>query len=134
MSDKQQQHDQIDPRHKRRMDLVQQLFSRSFNEQAFSKADASEYDQDVIEILQQRKEIDARIQEAAPERPLTEINQVDLAIMRLIVFESMKRKTPKKVLINEAVELAKEFGTDSSPRFINGALGKILLPGTSNQE
>lgn len=134
LNNEQNQHDQIDPRHKRRMDLVQQLFSRSFNETSFSEADASEYDQDVLDTLEQRDQLDALIQEAAPERPLTEINQVDLAIMRLIVFESRERKTPKKVLINEAVELAKEFGTDSSPRFINGALGKILLPGTSNQE
>jgi N utilization substance protein B len=71
-------------------------------------------------------EIDAQLAAHAPERPLSEINQVDLAIMRLIVHEAQAGKTPKKVLIDEAIELAKEFGTDSSPKFVNGVLGKVL--------
>lgn len=124
--------EKIDPRHQRRMDLVQQLFSRSFNQDKFSEADAKEYDPTVLEILDRVEEIDALIAQAAPERPLAEINKVDLAILRLIMFESQSSKTPKKVLINEAVELAKEFGTDSSPRFINGVLGKLLM--TVSQE
>lgn len=77
-------------------------------------------------ILAQSSEIDALLAAHAPERPLAEINQVDLAIMRLVVAESQTGVTPKKVLIDEAVELAKEFGTDSSPKFVNGVLGKVL--------
>jgi N utilization substance protein B len=127
--------EKIDPRHQRRMDLVQQLFSRSFNQEQFSEADAKEYDPTILKILDRVEEIDALITTAAPERPLAEINKVDLAILRLIMFESQSSKTPKKVLINEAVELAKEFGTDSSPRFINGVLGKLLMTTTkTNQE
>jgi transcription antitermination protein NusB len=123
----------IDPRHQRRMALVQQLFARFFNADQFSQADNQEYDPIVDQIVAQVDQLDALITTAAPERPLQDINKVDLAILRLIMFESEGSKTPKKVLINEAVELAKEFGTDSSPRFVNGVLGKLLLPGI-NQE
>lgn len=123
----------IDPRHQRRMALVQQLFARFFNADSFSAADSQEYDPIVEKIVAQADQLDAQITTAAPERPLHDINKVDLAILRLIMFESESSKTPKKVLINEAVELAKEFGTDSSPRFVNGVLGKLLLPGI-NQE
>lgn len=118
----------VDPRHQRRMDLVQQLFSKAFNQDTFSQADAQEYDPMVVQVLAQANQLDEKIASAAPERPLKDINKVDLAILRLIMFESESSKTPKKVLINEAVELAKEFGTESSPRFVNGVLGKLLLP------
>jgi N utilization substance protein B len=123
----QEKNENIDPRHQRRMDLVQQLFSKNFNQDRFSEADAKEYDPIITTILDKATELDTLIAGAAPERPLTEINKVDLAILRLIMFESESTKTPKKVLINEAVELAKKFGTESSPRFINAVLGKLLI-------
>ena len=78
-------------------------------------------------ILDQIAQIDQQIIEHASERPLAEINQVDLAIMRLIIFEANTQQTPKKVLVDEAIELAKEYGTDSSSKFVNGVLGKVLL-------
>ncbi len=121
---------QIDPRHLRRMKLVQKLFATSFDSQVKQKVSSAE-DQELQSfaenILQGIEEIDHKIQVFAPERPLTDINQVDLAILRLIVWESEHHDTPKKVLIDEAVELAKEFGSDSSPRFVNGVLGKLLM-------
>ena len=116
-----------DPRHQKRIALMQKLFSSSF----YDELDPTQLDdqlQEIQEILEKRGELDQLIQSAAPERPLTDINKVDLAILRLIVFESNYTKTPKKVLINEGVELAKEFGTESSPRFVNAVLGKVLLP------
>jgi transcription antitermination factor NusB len=118
----------VDPRHKRRIDLMQQLFSNSFNQPHFDAADIQDYDPHISKLLETIPELDAKIQVAAPERPLKDINKIDLAILRLIMFESVDTKTPKKVLINEAVELAKEFGTDSSSKFINGVLGKLLIP------
>lgn len=81
----------------------------------------------VIRIIESLPEIDALIAAAAPERPLTEVNKVDLAIMRMTVFESMHKETPKKVLLNEAIELAKSFSSEHSPGFINGVLAKIIL-------
>ena len=76
-------------------------------------------------IISLIEKIDPLISKHAPERPLTEINQVDLAILRLIIFEAQNTKIPIKVVINEAVELGKEFGTESSPRFVNGILDRI---------
>ncbi|HYD34541.1 MAG TPA: transcription antitermination protein NusB [Vitreimonas sp.] len=111
----------LDPRHQKRIAMMQALFAFSFHQ---SPSDDSFTD--IAEIIEVLPELDQEIQSTAPERPLSEINKVDLAILRLIVFESKRKKTPKKVLINEAVELAKEFGTDSSPRFVNGVLAHLF--------
>ncbi len=70
--------------------------------------------------------LDALIAEHAPEWPLDQVAVVDRNILRLALWEvAVYRKTPLKVGINEAVELAKAFGTDSSPRFVNGVLGSL---------
>jgi N utilization substance protein B len=112
-----------DPRHQKRIRLMQALFSHSFNQ----KTDLPDEEQQIYDkIIASIEEIDPLISEHALERPLPEINRVDLAILRLIIFESKNTKIPVKVAINEAVELAKEFGTESSPRFVNGVLGQIL--------
>jgi N utilization substance protein B len=70
--------------------------------------------------------IDATIRHCAPEWPLTQINRVDLAILRLALYELITQDTPYKVIIDEAVELAKQYGSDSSAKFINGVLGCAL--------
>jgi len=71
--------------------------------------------------------IDTEIQKAAPEWPIDKIAKIDLAILRLGVYElAIEKKEPPKVIIDEAVELAKEFGNEKSPKFINGALGTVL--------
>lgn len=112
-----------DPRHQRRIRIMQALFSHSFTQEIDLADDEQELYQKILATLE---ELDPIIQKHAPERPLTEINQVDLAILRLIIFEATQTKIPVKVAINEAVELAKEFGTESSPRFVNGVLGQAL--------
>lgn len=72
--------------------------------------------------------------EAAPKWPIEKINRIDLAILRLAVWELFyKRKTPPKVAIDEAIELAKEFGAENSPSFINGVLGTIFKKKEKNQ-
>lgn len=119
--------DTIDPRHLKRIKIVQELFAKTFMSKEFAGADASDYQPVIQQIIDRIPEIDKKIAEFAPERPLSDINKVDLAILRAIVFESESTKTPKKVLINEAVELAKELSTDNSPKFINGVLGKLLM-------
>lgn len=71
-------------------------------------------------------EADQLIAPAAPEWPIDQIAKMDLSILRLAIYElMMKREVPPKVVINEAVELAKSFGGDNSSRFINGVLGTI---------
>lgn len=118
--------DQVDERHEKRVKLMQALFAFDFTDQQ-TDLDA-EVLQEVQAILAEAPTIDQELSVAAPERPLNEINKIDLAILRLIVFESRHKKTPKKVLLNEAVELAKTYGTESSPKFVNAVLGTILLP------
>jgi N utilization substance protein B len=82
-------------------------------------------------ILDHRAGLDALIQENAPEWPLDQVAVIDRNILRMAVFEfSIEGNTPVKVAINEAVELAKLFGSDSSGRFVNGVLGAIVSKGT----
>jgi N utilization substance protein B len=121
----------VDPRHARRIGLMQQLFAYSFLEEATTQATFHEEHPELHELISQLTELDEEIRQHAPERPLNQINKVDLAILRLIVFEWKQSHTPQKVLINEGVELAKEFGTESSPKFVNGVLAQILKPSQS---
>ena len=62
----------------------------------------------------------------APEWPLEQVAAIDRNILRMSFWEfAVQRETPVKVAINEAVELAKQFGSDSAPRFVNGVLGSL---------
>ena len=77
-------------------------------------------------VLQHKSELDALIRKFAPAFPPEQMSIVDRNILRLAIFEILfNDKTPFKVAINEAIELAKEFGSDASPRLINGVLGSI---------
>jgi N utilization substance protein B len=77
-------------------------------------------------VLQHKSELDAVIEKSAPAFPLEQMPIIDRNILRLAIFEiSFSDKTPIKVAINEAIELAKDFGSDSSPRLVNGILGSI---------
>ena len=72
--------------------------------------------------------LDTFISENAPEWPLDQVAIIDRNILRIALWEFVVyEKTPVKVAINEAVELAKIYGSDSSPRFINGVLGSLAL-------
>lgn len=72
-------------------------------------------------------EIDKKITASAPEWPLDKIAKIDLAVLRNAVYElSRETPEPEKVIIDEAVELSKEFGNDKSSSFINGVLGSIV--------
>ena len=77
-------------------------------------------------VMAERTGIDALLQEAAPAWPLDQMSRVDKSILRLAIFEMLREKDlSPKIVINEAVELAKRFGHDSSPKFVNGVLGTI---------
>lgn len=72
------------------------------------------------------EQLDQFISEHAPEWPLDQVAIVDRNILRIALWEfSVSENIPIKVAINEAVELAKKFGSDSSPRFVNGVLGSL---------
>lgn len=77
-------------------------------------------------VCNHRDELDMVIAELAPEWPVDQIATIDRNILRIAVYEMLyDNETPPKVAINEAVELAKSFGSESSPRFVNGVLGSL---------
>ncbi len=77
-------------------------------------------------VVQNREKIDENIERFAPAWPLRQMPVVDRNILRLAIFEVLlDNRVPVKVAINEAVELAKTFGSDNSSRFVNGVLGSI---------
>jgi N utilization substance protein B len=118
--------DHLDPRHQRRVNLMQQVFAYSFYTDPALQATHVAQHPEIEPIIKQLPELDQEIQAQAPERPVSQINKVDLAILRVIVFELKTSQTPQKVVIDEGIELAKEFGTESSPRFVNGVLAQFL--------
>ena len=81
----------------------------------------------VLGVRDHLAEIDAHIQSAAQEWPLQQMARIDKNILRLAIYEILFNNTvPAKAAINEAVELAKIFGSNTSSRFINGVLGTIF--------
>ncbi len=80
-------------------------------------------------VIQHRVELDELIQHYAPEWPVDQMAVIDRNVLRIAIYEFFIGKlTPTKVAINEAVELAKLFGSDSAPRFVNGVLGALAGP------
>src|SRR5579864_1528787 len=80
----------------------------------------------VLGVCNHLADIDAHIQSAAREWPLQQMARIDKNILRLAIYEILyNNSVPAKAAINEAVELAKTFGSDTSSRFVNGVLGAI---------
>jgi N utilization substance protein B len=80
----------------------------------------------VMGVLEFKDHLDGMIQRYAPEWPIEQMASIDRNVLRMALFEfSVDGQTPVKVAINEAVELAKMFGSDSAPRFVNGVLGSL---------
>lgn len=117
----------VDPRHLERMSLLQALFIDEFPGQSWENLELK-FDQEALtEIRNNKTEYDQEISQVAQERPLYDLARIDLAILRLILHESKTKGTPVKVLIDEGVELAKDFGGEHSYAFINAVLEKLLL-------
>ena len=80
----------------------------------------------IFGVLQHRADLDRMIARFAPEWPVAQMALVDRNVLRLALWEfAIGRETPVRVAINEAVEVAKVFGSESSPRFVNGVLGSL---------
>ena len=92
-----------------------------------TSADASDFVTGLVKgVIQNREQLDQNIRDFAPAWPLDQISIIDRNILRLAIFEILHdNKIPVKVAINEAVELAKTFGSNNSSRFINGVLGSV---------
>ncbi len=111
----------MDPRHELRIKIIQQLFALSF-----LKTKDQLIGSKTKQIIKNIPKINSLIKKYAPKYPLDKIAKVDLAILQLAVFELMfEKKQPAKVIIDEAVELAKELGSDKAYAFVNAVLGKI---------
>ncbi len=128
-------------RHKARILALQALFELDMTQHTPQQVIAERLDgdklgpkgtaffQDLLNgALAHREELDRYIQELAPERPVSQLAAIDRNILRLAIWEisSAKMHTPYRVAINEAIELAKTFGSKSTPRFVNGVLGGMV--------
>ncbi len=107
---------------------VEEVMDRNIDEFAANKIDRPFMDKLLDGVMQKQGELDQVIEKAAPEWPIDRISPVDRNILRLGLYEllfSERSEVPAKVAINEAIELAKQFGGDNSSRFINGVLGAV---------
>lgn len=110
----------MDPRHFKRVKIVQEIYSLFFNP-------SSPKHKKSLSVIEFRKEIDELISQAAPKYTIDKISRVDVAILEVAIYELIfEKKEPVKVIINEAVEIAKEMSSEKSPGFINAVLGKII--------
>ena len=100
-------------------DIIKDVASHNFKEKSFIL--------DLIKnTIKRLPEIDEKIKKFAPEWPIEKMAVIDRNILRLGIFELLfSSQTPPKVVINEAIETAKTFGSSNSPKFINGVLGAI---------
>ncbi len=113
----------MDRRHLRRRKIVQILYSYEMQKNNL----LVEKDEFVIKILEKKDEIDQIISHYATKFPIDKIPKVDFSILRLAIYELVyEKKNSYKVIIDEAVELAKEFGSQKSYSFINGVLGSVV--------
>ncbi len=109
-----------DPRHLKRISNFQAIFAWSCG----NNSPVTENTQEIVKVI---PEIDKIIQENAPKWPIDKINRIDLNILRYAFWELFYlNKNPQKVVIDEVIEIAKEYGTDSSSSFINGVIGSAL--------
>ncbi|OGK53373.1 hypothetical protein A2970_02445 [Candidatus Roizmanbacteria bacterium RIFCSPLOWO2_01_FULL_44_13] len=109
----------MDPRHKERLETIQELYSISFTRQKNLREKTKK-------IIGKSGYLNKIIQKFAPKFPVDKIAKVDLAILNLAAYELIvEKKEPPKVIINEAVELARELGSNKSYSFVNAVLGKI---------
>jgi transcription antitermination protein NusB len=109
-----------DPRHLKRIAVFKSLFAGSFTSQP-------EHPTRVDKIMANIEKINDIIQKCAPEWPISQINRVDLSVLQQAVYELLiKTETPTKVIIDEAVEIAKRYGGKTSSSFVNGALASAI--------
>jgi N utilization substance protein B len=139
-----------DPRHLARILALQELFSSYFNknnpdiddlpvEDLTSLDEIDDYNQDLLKqiiegVKTKQEEIDKLIVQYAPQWPISQMKLVDLQILRMAILEGFVGKiTPPKVAIDEAIEIAKDFGGETSGKFVNGVLGAIYEEAKKNE-
>jgi N utilization substance protein B len=105
-----------------------QILSRLLEENPVP-SDVATFVQELVSgVLDHREQIDEVIRQKAPAWPLEQVAVIDRNILRLAIYEILiDNRVPVRAAINEAVELAKSFGGESSPKFVNGVLGSVSL-------
>ena len=113
------------------IDEMKEQFELYFEKKApMSEKDETYVSERVYDILSKLNEIDSDIEEASESWTVSRMSKIDLSIMRLAYYEMrFDESVPLQVAINEAVEIAKLYGGDNSPSFINGVLGKLAKNG-----
>ncbi len=131
-----------DPRHQARILVLQELFSKYFKkgdiqtenismEDLLELNEMTDYDKELYKkildgVIEKQEEIDTLIQKYAPQWPIEQMKLVDLQILRMAIYEGFVGMiTPPKVAIDEAIEVAKDFGGEINSKFVNGVLGAI---------
>jgi N utilization substance protein B len=131
-----------DPRHQARILALQELFSKYFKKgeikterisikELLELNEMTEYDKELYKkiidgVVEKQEEIDALIQKYAPQWSIDQMKLVDLQILRMAIYEGFVGTiTPPKVAIDEAIEVAKDFGGEINSKFVNGVLGAI---------
>ena len=131
---------QKDPRHEARRIALSVLFGWSFlsknlnqlKELAEEELGENKFDKNLADsiikgVTKNIETIDQIVKATAPEWPLGQIARIDLTCLRIAIFELyIAQEVPHKVAIDEAIELAKEFGSEQSGKFVNGVLGTIV--------
>ena len=110
-----------DPRHQKREHAIQLLYQWDFRKD-------QPVDDEIAVIVSKITEIDSLIKDSATQWPLEQVAPVDRAILRYGTWELLysESRPSEKVIIDESIELAKEYGGENSPSFVNGVLGSIL--------
>lgn len=116
---------------------VKEILTRNLERYEEAIDDTQFVDTLVSGVLKEQADIDGKIQPIAPDWPIEQIARVDRTILRIGMYELLHQAkvVPPKVAINEAVELAKAFGSDNSSKFVNGVLGtafRTLIEGADN--
>ena len=89
-------------------------------------ADVADFARRLVQgVVAHHTALDETVGRCAPGWPLSQVAPIDVSILRLGAYDLLFKESPEKVAINEAVVLAKRYGSDSSPRFVNGVLGAI---------
>ena len=110
---------------------MDEQFQLYFEKKApMSEKDETYVSERVYDVISKLNEIDSDIEEASESWTISRMSKIDLSIMRLAYYEMrFDESVPLQVAINEAVEIAKLYGGDNSPSFINGVLGKLAKNG-----
>lgn len=111
-----------------------EALERDLTEEGYVAATAAYARLLVDGVVRERVEIDRRLRQAAPAWPLEQMPAVDKNVLRLAIYELLfdNKHVPMKAVINEAVEIAKVFGSENSSRFVNGVLGTVVAGQTKH--